>query len=121
MTPTIAKSDEEYDDQEDINSDDNGVYQINQQLEGGMETEAPNPEELYAGVNTCGRKKVSHMAIAFLSYMHMQPAPLEPHPEASRKIKIPQMIKEALQSPEAPHWRQALTVKITQHQKAKTY
>ena len=43
----------------------------------------------------------------------MQLAPLEPYPETVYKIKIPQMLKEALQSIEAPHWRQALTVKMT--------
>ena len=79
-----------------------------------METEAPKPKELPVRVNTHGqKKKISYMAIAFLSIVQMQPAPPEPHPEAPRKIKIPRILKEALQSPEAPHWRQALTVEMT--------
>ena len=86
-----------------------------------METEAPNLEELYAGVNTYSQKKISYIAITFLSYMYIQPAPLEPYLEVLCKIKIPQMMKEALQLLKAPYWRQALMVKMTQHQKAKIY
>ena len=74
-----------------------------------METEAAEP------------KKVSYMAVACLSYAHIQPTPLEPHLKALYKIKIPRILKEPLQSPEAPHWRQTLTVKMTQHKKAKTH
>ena len=51
----------------------------------------------------------------------MQLASPEPHPEALRKIKIPQILKEALQSPEVSHWHQALMIEMTQHQKAKMY
>jgi hypothetical protein len=106
MIPTIAKSDEEDDDQEDVDPD-NGVYRIDQQLEGGVETEAAEP------------KKVSYTAVACSSYAHIQPTPPEPHPKAPYKIKIPRGLKEPLQSPEAPHWRQ--TVETTQHKKAKTH
>jgi hypothetical protein len=68
-----------------------------------VEAETTKPKELPAGVNTHSQKKVSYIAIAFSSYMHMQPAPPKPHLEALYKIKIPQTMKEALQSPEAPH------------------
>jgi len=41
-----------------------------------METEAAKVEELPIRVNTRGRKKkVSYMAIAFSSYIQIQPAP----------------------------------------------
>jgi len=106
IIPTIVKGDKGYNDQDDANSDDSGVYQIDQQLEGGVETKAARP------------KKVSYTAVACSSYAHMQPTPPESHPEAPRKIKIPRMLKE---SPEAPHWRQAMTVEMTQHKKAKTH
>jgi len=109
MIPTIAKGDEGYDDQDDVDSDDSGVYRIDQQLEGGVETEAAQP------------KKVSYTAVACSSYAHIQPTPPEPHPRAPYKIKIPRMSKEALQSPEAPHRRQTLTVETTQHKKVKTH
>ena len=66
-------------------------------------------------------KKVSYAAVACSSYAHIQPTPPEPHPKAPYKIKIPRIPKEALQSPEAPHWRQTLTVEMTQHKKAKTH
>jgi hypothetical protein len=104
MIPTIAKGD-----QDDVNSDDRGVYRIDQQLEGGVETEAADP------------KKVSYTAVALSSYAHIQPTPPEPHPKAPYKIKIPRILKEPLQSPEAPHWRQSRTVEMTQHKKAKTH
>src|SRR6266571_2654268 len=45
----------------------------------------------------------------------------EPHAEALRKTKILRTLKDALQSPEAPHWRQARTVEMTRHKKTKTY
>ena len=93
MIPTIAKGD-----QDDV---DSGVYRIDQQLEGGVETEAAEP------------KKVSYTAVACSSYAHIQLTPPEPHLKAPYKIKIPQILREALQSPEAPHRRQTLTVKIT--------
>jgi len=57
--------------------------------------------------------KVSYVAVVFLSYAYVQLTPLEPYPKALYKIKIPQMLKEAPQSLEAPHWRQIMTVKIT--------
>jgi hypothetical protein len=109
MIPTIAKGDEGYNDQEDVNSDDSGVYQIDQQLEGGVETEAAEP------------KKVSYAAVACSSYTHIQQTPPETYPKAPYKIKIPRVLKEPPQSPEAPHWRQTLTVEMTQHKKAKTH
>jgi len=34
-----------------------------------MEIEAAKPEELPIGVTTCGQKKVSYIAIAFLFYV----------------------------------------------------
>ena len=84
MIPTIGKGD----DQDDVDSDDSGVYRIDQQLEGGVETATTEP------------KKVSYTAVACSSYAHIQPTPLEPHPEfypkAPHKIKIPRMLKEAL-------------------------
>ena len=73
-----------------------------------METETAEP-------------KVSYTAVACSSHAHIQPTPPEPHPKAPYKIKIPRMLKEALQSPEAPHWRQTLTVERTQQKKAKTH
>jgi len=109
MIPTIAKGDGGHNDQDDVDSDDSGVYRIDQQLEGGVETEAAQP------------KKVSYMAVACSSYAHIQPTPPEPHPRAPYKIKIPRISKEALQSPEAPHRRQTLTVEMTQHKRAKTH
>lgn len=109
MIPTIAKGDEGYNHQDDVDSDDSGVYRIDQQLEGGVETEAARP------------KKVSYTAVAFSSYAHIQPTPPEPHPKAPYKIKIPRTLKEAPQSPEAPRWRKTLTVEMTQHKKAKTH
>jgi hypothetical protein len=45
MIPTIAKGDEGYNDQDDVDSDDSGVYRIDQQLEGGMEIEAAEPKK----------------------------------------------------------------------------
>jgi hypothetical protein len=108
IIPTIAKGDEGHNDQDDVDSDDRGVYQIDQQFEGGVETEAVGP-------------KVSYTAVACSSYAHIQPTPPEPHPKAPYKIKIPRRLKEPLQSPEAPHWRQTLTVETTQHKKAKTH
>ena len=105
IIPTIAKGD----DQDNIDSNNRGVYRINQQLKGGVETEAAEP------------KKVSYTAVACSSYAHIQPTPPEPHPKAPYKIKIPRMSKEALQSPETPHWRQTLTVETTQHKKTKTH
>jgi hypothetical protein len=95
IIPTIAKGDEGHNDQDDVDSDDRGVYRIDQQLEGGVETEAARP-------------KVSYTAVAFSSYAHIQPTPPEPHPKAPYKIKIPRRLKEPLQSPEAPHWRQTV-------------
>lgn len=108
MIPTIAEGDEEDDDQEDVDPDNNGVYRIDQQLEGGVETEATEP-------------KVSYTAVACSSYAHIQPTPPEPYPKAPYKIKIPRTLKEAPQSREAPHWRKTLTVEMTQHKKAKTH
>ena len=108
MIPTIAKGNKDYNNQEDVNTNDNRVHQIEQQLKGGIETEAARP-------------KVSYTAVTCSSYAPMQPTPPEPHPKAPYKIKIPQILKEALQSPEAPHWRQTLTVNMTQHKKAKTH
>ena len=69
IIPTITKSnDEDYNNQDDVNSDNNRVYQINQQLKGGVETEAAKPEELPIRVTTRSqKKKVSHIAIAFSS------------------------------------------------------
>ena len=99
----IAKGDQ------DVDSNNRGVYQINQQLEGGVETETADP------------KKVSYTAVAFSSYAYIQPTPPEPHPKAPYKIKIPRMLKEPLRLLEAPRWRQTLTVEMTQHKKAKTY
>ena len=87
MILTIAKGDQ------DVDSDDRGVYQIDQRLEGGVETETADP------------KKVSYTAVAFSSYAYIQPTPPEPHPKAPYKIKIPRMLKEALQSPEVAYWR----------------
>jgi hypothetical protein len=110
MIPTIAKGDEGYNDQNDVDSDDSGIHQIDQQVEGGVETEAAEPKE-----------KISYTAVACSSYAHIQPAPPEPHPKAPYKIKIPRMLKEAPQSPEASHGRQILTVEMTQHKKAKTH
>jgi len=66
-------------------------------------------------------KKVSYMAVACSSYAYIQPTPPEPYSKAPYKIKIPRRLKEPLQSPEAPHWRQTLTVKTTQHKKVKTH
>jgi len=117
MIPTIAKGDEGHNDQDDVHSDNSGVYRIDQQLEGGVETATTEP------------KKVSYTAVACSSYAHIQSTPpgphLEPHPEphpkSPHKIKIPRMSKEALQSPEAPCWRQTLTVETTQHKKVKTH
>ena len=103
MIPTIAKGD-----QDDVDSDDRGVYWIDQQLEGCVETEA-------------AWTKVSYTAVACSSYAHIQPTPPEPHLKAPYKIKIPRMLKEPLRSPEAPCWRQTLTVEMTQHKKAKTH
>ena len=71
MTLTITKSNKEYDNQEDINSNNNKVYQINQQLKGGMGIKTLNPKELYAKVNTHSQKKVSYMAITFSSYIYI--------------------------------------------------
>ena len=102
MIPTIAKGGQ------DVDSDDRGVYQIDQRLEGGVETEAAD------------LKKVSYTAVAFSSYVYIQPTPPEPHPKAPYKIKIPRMLKEPLRSPEAPHWRQTLN-EMSQHKKAKTH
>ena len=102
MIPTIAKGGQ------DVDSNDRGVYQINQQLEGGVETEPAGP-------------KVSYTAVAFSSYAHIQPTPPESHPKAPYKIKTPRTLKEPLRSPETPHWRQTLTVEMTQHKKAKTH
>jgi hypothetical protein len=101
IIPTIAKGDEGHNDQDDVDSDDRGVYRIDQQLEGGVETEAAEP------------KKVSYTAVACSSYAYIQPTPPELHPKAPYKIKIPQMLKEALQSSEAPYRRQILTIKMT--------
>ena len=67
-----------------------------------METEAAELKE-----------KVSYMAVACSSYAYIQPTPPEPYPKAPYKIKIPRILKEALQSPEAPYGRQTLTVEIT--------
>ena len=55
MIPTIAKGDN----QDNVDSDNSGVYQINQQLKGGVETETAKP------------KKVSYTAVTFLSYAHI--------------------------------------------------
>jgi hypothetical protein len=101
--PTIAKGD-----QDDVNSDDRRVYRIEQQLEGGVETKAAGP------------KKVSYTAVTCSSYSHIQPTPPEPHPKAPYKIKIPRRLKEPLQSPEAPRWRQTLN-EMSQHKKAETH
>ena len=49
------------------------------------------------------KKKLSYMAIAFLSYIYMQLAPLKPYLEALRKIKVLQIMKEALQLLKAPY------------------
>ena len=89
MIPTIAKGNKGHNNQNDVDSNDRRVYRIDQQLEGGVETEAARP-------------KVSYTAVACSSYAHMQPTPPEPHPET-------------------PHWRQAMTVEMTQHKKAKTH
>ena len=86
MIPTIAKGD-----QDDVDSNNRGVYRINQRLKGGVETEAAD------------LKKVSYTAVAFSSYAHIQPTPPEPHLKAPYKIKIPRILKGPLQSPEAPH------------------
>ena len=102
MILTIAKGNQ------DVDSDDRGVYRINQQLKGGVEIETADP------------KKVSYTAVAFSSYAHIQPTPPEPYLKALYKIKIPRRLKEPLQSLDAPHWRQTLN-KISQHKKAKTY
>ena len=59
MIPTIAKGDEGHKDQDDVDSDDRGVYQIDQKLEGGVEIETADP------------KKVSYTAVAFSSYAHI--------------------------------------------------
>ena len=53
MIPTIAKGD-----QDDVDSNDRGVYRIDQQLKGGIETETADP-------------KVSYTAVAFSSYVHI--------------------------------------------------
>jgi hypothetical protein len=66
------------------------------------------------------RPKVSYTAVAFSSYAHIQPTPPESHPKAPYKIKIPRRLKEPLQSPDAPHWRQTLN-EMSQHKKAKTH
>ena len=108
MIPTIAKGDEGHKDQDDVDSNNRRVYRIDQQLEGGVETEAADP------------KKVSYTAVAFSSYAHIQPTPPESHPKAPYKIKIPRMLKEPLRLPEAPHWRQTLN-EMSQHKKAKTH
>ena len=73
-----------------------------------METEAADP------------KKVSYTAVAFSSYAYIQSTPPEPHLKATYKIKIPRILKEPLQSPDAPYWRQTLN-EMSQHKKAKTY
>ena len=55
IIPLIAKSDnKDYNNQDNIDLDDNGVYQINQQLKGGVETEAFKLEEFPVRVNTHG-------------------------------------------------------------------
>jgi len=59
MIPTIAKGDDGHNDQDGVDSDDSGVYWIEQQLKGGVETEAA---EL---------KKVSYTAVACSSYAHI--------------------------------------------------
>ena len=102
MIPTIAKGDQ------DVDSDNRGVYQIDQRLEGGVETETADP------------KKVSYTAVAFSSYVYIQPTPPEPYLKAPYKIKIPQRLKEPLQSLDAPYWRQTLN-EMSQHKKAKTH
>ena len=52
---SITESDDEdYNDQDDVNLDNNGVYRIDQQLKGGVEIEAAKPEELPVGVTTYG-------------------------------------------------------------------
>ena len=76
IIPIIIKGNKDYNDQEDINTNNNRVHQIKQQLEGGVETEAARP-------------KVSYMAVACSSYAPMQPTPPEPHLKALYKIKIP--------------------------------
>ena len=53
MILTIAKGDQ------DVDSDDRGVYQIDQRLEGGVEIE------------TADLKKVSYTAVAFSSYAYI--------------------------------------------------
>jgi hypothetical protein len=103
IIPTIAKGDQ------DVDSNDRGVYRIDQQLEGGVKTETADP------------KKVSYTAVAFSSYAYIQPTPPEPYLKAPYKIKIPRILKEPLQSPEAPYWRQTWTVKMSQYKKAKTH
>ena len=65
--------------------------------------------------------KVSYAAVAFSSYVYIQLTPPEPYLKAPYKIKIPRTLKDAPQLLEAPHWRQIIIVKITQHKKAKTY
>ena len=53
--PIIADSkDKDCDNQDNVNSNDNKVYQTNQQFKGGVETEPAEPEELPVRVNTCG-------------------------------------------------------------------
>jgi hypothetical protein len=109
MIPIITKGNKNYNNQDDINSDNSGVYHINQ-LKGGMETEAAKPKE-----------KVSYTAVTCSSYAYIQLAPSEPHPKALYKIKILRTLKEVLQSPEASYGRQILTVEMTQYKKAKMH
>ena len=53
-------------------------------------------------------KEVSYTAVAFSSYAYIQLTPPESYLKAPYKIKIPRILKEPLQSPDAPHWRQTL-------------
>ncbi|OCK89803.1 uncharacterized protein K441DRAFT_667157, partial [Cenococcum geophilum 1.58] len=85
IIPTIAKGDEGHNDQDDVDPDDRGVYRIDQQLKGGVETEAAQP------------KKIFYTAVACSSYAYIQPTPPEPHLRAPYKIKIPRRLKEPLQ------------------------
>ena len=56
---TIAKGDKSHNNQDNVNSDDSSVYQINQQLKGGVETEAAK------------LKKVSYTAVTCSSYAYI--------------------------------------------------
>ena len=58
-------------------------------------------------------KKVSYTVVIFSSYVHIQPTPPESYLKAPYKIKIPRILKEPLQSPEAPYWRQTRSVEMT--------